>query len=334
MSGMLLDLVRSRPELAGWLEALERADDPSTVPAPAPLPSCAELSELLLDLAVPHEDVNDIVALCGRVAADADLEYLVGLCARALIRGIGAIDSPLDLPRLPEEGGVAARFFYVLVFLAVLPHTQAFHRERGIPRDISRRTLADLGRNIAAYRGRNGVGGVIAPVWLKRHFRGEIYQLGRLQFQRARLGRRTGAAIAQAGMPLGPGSPSLEVHIPGLFGPITPEACDRSVALAREFFPAHFPQETYRVAVIHSWTLDPQLRDYLPADSNLVRFQDRFRPGYRRIEPDDLDAIRFVFSRPDRPLDEQPRDTTLQRAIADHLRAGGHWYGGNGWFEF
>ena len=117
-------------------------------------------------------------------------------------------------------------------------------------------------------------------------------------------------------------------------GPITPEACDRSVALAREFFPAHFPEETYRVAVIHSWTLDQQLRDYLPADANLVRFQDRFRPGYPQTEPDDLDAIRFVFAHPDRPLDEQPRDTTLERAIADHVRAGGHWYGGNGWFEF
>lgn len=334
MSAHLLDLVRSVPDLATWLETLEHADAADTTTAPTPLPTSAELSELLLDLAIPHEDVNAIASLCAGVSTDSDLDYLVNLCARALIRGIGTIDSPLELPRLPEDGGAAARFFYVLVFLAALPYTQAFHRERGIPRDVSRRTLADLGRNIAAYRGQNDIGGVIAPGWLKGHFRGEIYQLGRLQFQRARLGRRTGTAIAEAGMPVGPGSPSLEVHIPGLFGPITPEACDRSVALAREFFPAHFPEETYRVAVIHSWTLDPQLRDYLPADANLIRFQDRFRRGYPQTEPDDLDAIRFVFTRPGRPLDEQPRDTTLQRAIADHVRAGGHWHGGNGWFEF
>lgn len=331
MSGKLLDPLHADPDLARWLDELERA---GAAEVPVALPGPAELPGLLLDLAVPHEDINGLISLCARVPEDPGLDRLVTLCARVLIQGIGGIDSPLELPRLPAEADASVRLFYVLVFLAALPHTQAFHRERGIPRDISRRTLADLGRNMAVHRAKQGVSGLIAPSWLKWHFRGEIYQLGRLQFQRSRLDRRTGTAIADAGMPVGPGSPSLEIHIPGLYGPLTPEACDRSVAHAREFFPAHFPEETYRVAVIHSWTLDPQLRDYLPAESNLVRFQSRFRPGYPQTEPNDGDAIGFVFADPERPLDDQPRDTALERAIADHVRGGGHWFSGNGWFEF
>lgn len=38
------------------------------------------------------------------------------------------------------------------------------------------------------HRRRHGLGGVLVPGWLALHFPGEPYQLGRLQFQRLRLG--------------------------------------------------------------------------------------------------------------------------------------------------
>jgi hypothetical protein len=154
-----------------------------------------------------------------------------------------------------------------------------------------------------------------------------------LQFQRSRLGGRTGEAVRAAGLPLGPGDFALNVHIPDFLGPITPAACDRSLARAREFFARHFPEETYRVATCHSWLLDPQLAEYLPKDSNIVRFQDRFRFAYEKKEAEDDVPVGFVFGDPELPLDGLPRRTTLERAIGDHLRAGRHWYSGHGWFE-
>ena len=81
----------------------------------------------------------------------------------------------------------------------MLPHVQAFHRARQIPDDISRLTLADLGRNMATHRRRYGVGGLDTAFWLMLHFRGAMYDLGRLQFQRGTLGNRTGRAIITAG---------------------------------------------------------------------------------------------------------------------------------------
>jgi hypothetical protein len=49
----------------------------------------------------------------------------------------------------------------------------------------------------------------------------------------------------------------------------------------------------------------------------------------------------FVFHRrydglnvPTTLLDELPQQTTLQRAIVAHLRAGGHWHSRTGWFPF
>ena len=162
---------------------------------------------------------------------------------------------------------------------------------------------------MAVHRRRVGTGGLLIPGWLGLHFRGEIYQLGRLQFQRSRLGGRTGEAVRAAGLPLGPEDFALDVHVPGFLGPITPEACDRSLALAREFFARHFPEEPYQVATCHSWLLDPQLAGYLPKDSNIVRFQDRFRIAYEKKEAADGDPVAFVFGDPELPLDALPRRT-------------------------
>lgn len=297
------------------------------------LPEADELAEALLDLAVPHEDINELLALRGPMTEDPGLRGLLETGVRELLHDMGRIGGGGELPRMPDGSGVPARCFPVYVLVAALPYVRAYHRERSVPEDVSRHTLADLGRHMTLHRRRRGAGGLSIPGWLGLHFRGEIYQLGRLQFQRSRLDGRTGEAVRAAGLPFGPGDFALDVHIPDFLGPITPAACDRSLARAGEFFARHFPEENYRVATCHSWLLDPQLAEYLPKDSNIVRFQDRFRSAYERREAEDGVPVGFVFGDPDLPLDVLPRRTTLERAIGDHLRAGRHWYCGHGWFE-
>jgi hypothetical protein len=195
---------------------------------------------------------------------------------------------------------------------------------------VSRLTLADLGRGMAVHRRAYGTGGLDLGHWLVHHFRGALYQLGRLQFQRGRLGRRTGRAVAGAGLAVQPGDPVLNVHVPAYSGPLSPAACDASFAWAKAFFARHFPDEPYRLAVCYSWLLDEQLAEYLPAEGNILAFQRRFRQAYR---PDEGDAsiMRFVFGRDVDTLDGLPRRTAVERAVADHLRAGRRWHGGAGW---
>ncbi|MER5541857.1 acyltransferase domain-containing protein [Streptomyces sp. NPDC002586] len=299
------------------------------------LPDADDLPELLLDLAVPHEDINALVALRSRLTGDPGAPRLLEQCVEELFRGPEGTGNPPDLAELlaaaPAE---LSGTFAVFVFLAALPRTLARHRERGIPAEISRRTLADLGRHMAVHRRRHGTTGVRAGRWLGQHFRGELFQLGRLQFERARLGQRTAPVLAAAGLDAVPGTPCLNLHIPDFHGPLTPSACDRSLALAREFFARHFPEERPVAALCHSWLLDPQLKQFLPADSNIVRFQERFRTAREDTEPSDTEPVHFVFGDPDLPVAELPRRTSVERAVGDHLRAGGHWYIGHGWFPF
>ena len=181
-----------------------------------------------------------------------------------------------------------------------------------------------------------GRGGLATPGWLSTHFRGDLYELGRLQFQRTRIPvHRVRTVFPDATGELA----ALNVHIPAT-GPLTPQACDDAFTRAAGFFARHFPEDGHRYTVCTSWLLDPQLTAYLPADSNIIGFQQRFQP-VPDDEPtddagDDAAVLDLVFHRRPAPLhraelDALPQDTTLQRAIVGHLRAGRHWHFRTGW---
>ncbi|WP_405826197.1 acyltransferase domain-containing protein [Streptomyces sp. NBC_01390] len=310
------------------------------------LPDADDLPEILLDLAVPHEDINELVALRSLLSCDSAAMRLLEECVEGLVRNMGEIGGAAPWPddRIAElftgraegraDGASAAlgRYFAVYVYVAALSRVRAHHHALGVPPEVSRRTLADVGRHMALHRRRHGQGGVQAPWWLALHFHGELFQLGRLQFQRARVREQAAGPLTATGLASDADAMCLSVHIPDFHGPLSPAACDRSLALALDFFARHIPGERYTAGVCHSWLLDPQLKRYLGADSNIVRFQERFRIAPEAGEPADTQPVQFVFGNPDLPVAELPRRTTVERAVGDHLRAGGHWYIGHGWF--
>lgn len=117
------------------------------------LPDADELAEELLDLAVPLEDVDDLVRMARRVRDDPELRQSLENAVTGLVHDMGEIRGGADLPDLDWPAGPLQRCFPVYVLVAALPHLRRHHRERGIPADITRRTLADLGRNMTTTAG-------------------------------------------------------------------------------------------------------------------------------------------------------------------------------------
>lgn len=161
------------------------------------LPSADDLPSVLLALAMPHEDIDIIVSLLPAADRDLALWRHVEQCTKSIVRRLGTTEGIPALPALAGASDVLQRYFPVYVFVAALPDVKTFRRDRGITDEISWHTPDPLGRAIADHRHWYGVGGLDSELtsWLTLHFRGLIYQLGRLQFQRATLGNRTGKAI-------------------------------------------------------------------------------------------------------------------------------------------
>lgn len=220
-------------------------------------------------------------------------------------------------PSLPERTGSMGRQLYVWVFLAAMSDVRRYHKDRGIPDEVSWATLAGLGTEINAGDG-------LAGTWMHPLlFRGWSYRLGRHVFDR--------------------GNGDLNVHIPA-GEPLDPAASQASFEWARQFFPRHFPDESVTGFTCHSWLLDDQWARYLPETSNIVRFQRRFTLLPDESEADsasgDADILTFVFHQTPESdgtsaalLDRLPQDTTLQQAFVRHLRAGGHWRTRTGRFD-
>jgi hypothetical protein len=178
---------------------------------------------------------------------------------------------------------------------ARLPEVRAKHRALGLTDDESWATLRDVFR---AHEVR-GEEPFADREWIDVVWSGRLAELGRLQFEDH-------------------GDGVLDVHIPETGLPLDPAACDASFARARDVFPEH------HTAMCHSWLLDPQLADVLPASSNIVRFQRRFELTAEG-ENGNEDVLRFVFHTFDPDLDKLDAATTLERALLEHMRAGRQW---------
>jgi hypothetical protein len=276
----------------------------------APLPAKGDAPALLSRLAVPPADAAEIMAGWpdpGSPLWTGELRWLLDRSIALVRADLGGHGWLSPGPELPRDRGHAWRHLYVYAYLALTGVARQYHRDHGIGDAVSWATLADLGRNLAVDRRMRGEGWPVMQSWLTLHARGGLYELGRLQHQR--------------------GDTAIGLHIPEA-GPLTPEAVEASLDEARAFFPRHFPGESYTMFSCGSWLLDPQLTEYLPGDSNIIRFQRRFElEPYE--EPEGLDAdvevLRFVFRSLTTPLDELPRDSVLQRAVIEHLKAGRHW---------
>ncbi|MGC5031262.1 acyltransferase domain-containing protein [Micromonospora sp. DT229] len=301
------------------VEEIERvhrlaADRPS-----APLPARSAAPAILDRLAVSPEDAAEIMT--GWPDPDSpqwtpELRWLLDRSIALVRADLGGHGWLPPGPELPRDRGPAWRRLYVYAYLALVEVAMGYHRDHGIPEAVSWTALADLGRNLAIDRRMNGEGWPVMQSWLTLHVRGAVYELGRLQHHR--------------------GGATLDLHIPDS-GPMTPQAVEDSLDQAREFFPRHFPEEHYTEFACGSWLLDPQLAEYLPEDSNIVRFQRRFElEPYEQPEglDPDVEVLRFVFRTLTTPLERLPRRTVLQRAVIDHLAAGRHWQWRRGRFPF
>ncbi|MBP2414173.1 hypothetical protein JOF48_002972 [Arthrobacter stackebrandtii] len=225
-------------------------------------------------------------------------------------------------PELGTEEVPVTEMDWLGAMMRFTPEVLAWHAGRGIPEAVSHATLADFGRNMSINRRVHNRFGMDTYKWLNHVYSGRIYQLGRLQY----LIHQPSADIPG----VGEGEWILGVHIPEGGGLGQAEVAG-SLALAADFFAAHFADKPVRTANCESWLLDPYLSANIDPASNIAKFAALFTPyGTPRDEPSD--AVYFTFrTRSMENLAQLPRATALQRIVLERIDAGGAWQLGFGY---
>ena len=114
---------------------------------------------------------------------------------------------------------------------------------------------------------------------------------------------------------------NVAMHIPGdtIF---TPERVDEALEIAKRFIEKYFPQYKNAPFTCNSWLLSPALTPFLPEDSNIRNFQNRF--CVKSVDPDARDYISWLFQAlPDTPAECLAERTELQRRVKQYVLAGG-----------
>ncbi|NLD87056.1 MAG: DUF5596 domain-containing protein [Clostridiales bacterium] len=123
---------------------------------------------------------------------------------------------------------------------------------------------------------------------------------------------------------LEPGDEVVNVHIPDM-PDFSPEAVEYSYRRFQEVVKISFPEFRYKAFACGSWLLDPQLRDMLKKDSNILSFQSK----YMRfpIKSQGKAVFTFLFKNQlIKRIEDQTENTSLERAAKRHYLEGKYIY--------
>jgi hypothetical protein len=157
----------------------------------------------------------------------------------------------------------------LLAYLYFLEDMKARYGALGIDDSVFMDSAEDIVRWCDAWTETKGTLYLGELNWLSLVFSGKIIKLGRLQFCFA----KEAHTIEKYGIEKG--DTVLAIHIPAA-GPLLLDECKKSVDMAREFFPKHFPNVDFKCFTCHSWLLDPTHAEIMKHGSNILAFQTMF----------------------------------------------------------
>ena len=198
---------------------------------------------------------------------------------------IPLIDQPYqyEFPDNPlVDLSVKERLFLSVYELITL---KAFFDNKEIPNHLFYDSIHDLSYRIERYNSTYGEYGLSSrdALWLRFMYKGEMFDLGSLRFQKFHFSYPEIERQDYDYMPLSDemkdrfpeGEPIINVHIMK-DADLSPTKLDESFELAHKFFTTYFPEHKYTAFTCRTWMLYPPTQEILPPDSNITAFANRF----------------------------------------------------------
>ena len=184
----------------------------------------------------------------------------------------------------------------------------------GISEEIYVDTMGAFSRFVREHMESYGCYGFDRGSWTPRQVSAKLFRIGQMEYEMTQL----------------EGEPIISLHIPTDVD-LRPDVLRPSMRKGLAEFYRLFPEFVGRKVYCHSWLMSPQLREFLPEGSNILKFQEMFD-----MEPGGTPGngvLLWVFKNPKLPLEEMPENTSLQRKLKRFLLDGGQFLEGRGFLR-
>jgi hypothetical protein len=230
------------------------------------------------------------------------------------------------LNAIGEETGINQYTLHMLYAIALSKHTRVLYEQKGISHEIFLDTMYDLKAKLMECYQLHEVWGTEVFWWEIDLFNLSLIALGRLQFEVIEYeGEYEGEMYN-----LKNGDKVLNMHIPS-GKPLDCKECKESFKKAAEFYKEYFVDRPVAF-VCMSWLLYPAHREFLPENSNILKFMDFFHIVSWKKREDKRYLWRIFYKDWEKEPKELPRSSSLQRAYADWLINGNPAGEGHGVF--
>ncbi len=178
-----------------------------------------------------------------------------------------------------------------------------FYQEKGISDKIYIDTMKCFTRFINETYAMTGTYAFDREWWTARQIGCLLFRIGELEYEIEKISEIY----------------DISIHIPS-DADFSDECCDASFKAAEEFFAQYYPEYADCEYVCHSWLLAPELNELLKPTSNILAFQKRFDITVNGVS--DLEYIQWVFKTNSTNISSLKENTSLQKALKNHLMNG------------
>ena len=276
----------------------------------------------------PEESVNEIILNYGKIGDSKKFGALLDDFYKEPF--ISPSEFQKGLNEICEEKGINPYTLYLIFFMCLSPRMKKEYEKAGLSDEIYHETVMDLKYKLIECMNVDKVVGVSPFHWHCVVFRMRVLGMGRLQYE---INTYRGDDAFIGGRRVREGDKVIGIHIPSSQKPFDRESRMASYEMAYNFFKNEFEDNT---PIFHceSWLLHPQNKEILGEKSNISSFIDDFKIVKSYQYSHNSDMWRIFGADAELPPDKLPRNTSLQRKMADWFLKGHKLGGGEGLFIF
>ena len=224
---------------------------------------------------------------------------------------------------------------YTLYFVFLVRAAEVMHdryKERGLSEELFNNTIMDLKYKYDECVKCKEVHGTFVPWWNTGFYALTRFCFGRYQFDMSTYGGED--FTSSAGITIKKGDKTLGFHIPSSGVPLTDEVRLNSFKEAYKFFEDFRREDGLMIFECGSWLIYEEYKNFLPENSNTIKFINDFEIVSSEASDKFNDAWRIFDKYGYKSPKKWPEDTSMRRAFKNHVLSGGKTGHGHGIIVF